>query len=132
MMNIYNGNIVTDGEGFAVVEMPDWFEPLNSDFRYQLTVIGSFARAMVAEELRDGAFVIQTDEPNIKVSWQVTGIRHDPYAQAHRIPTEELKPAHERRLYLHPELYGKDASYFVADPIGRESPAAKINGANAR
>ncbi len=131
MMNIYNGNIVTDGEGFAVVEMPDWFEPLNSDFRYQLTVIGSFARAMVAEELRDGAFVIQTDEPRIKVSWQVTGIRHDPYAQAHRIPIEEIKPAHERGLYLHPELYGKDASYFVADPVGRETPSANMNKANA-
>jgi len=132
MLNIYNGNIVTDGEGFAVVEMPDWFEALNSEFRYQLTVIGSFARAMVAEELRDGVFVIQTDEPGIKVSWQVTGIRHDPYAQAHRIPTEEIKPAHERGLYLHPELYGKDKSYFVADPVGRKASDANMAEAAAR
>ena len=28
MMNIYNGNITTDANGFATVEMPDWFEAL--------------------------------------------------------------------------------------------------------
>jgi hypothetical protein len=40
MMNIYNGNIITDQNGLAVVELPDYFESLNRDFRYQLTVAG--------------------------------------------------------------------------------------------
>ena len=48
MMNIYNGNITTDASGEAVVELPEWFETLNRDFRYQLTVIGQFAQAIVA------------------------------------------------------------------------------------
>ncbi len=42
----------------------------------------------------------------MEVSWQVTGIRQDAYANAHRIPVEEVKPHEERGHYLHPELFG--------------------------
>ena len=41
----------------------------------------------------------------MKVSWQVTGVRHDVYAEAHRIPVEEKKTEKEQGSYLHPELY---------------------------
>jgi len=114
MMNIYNGNITTDGSGTAVVTMPDWFEVLNRDFRYQLTVIGSFAQAIIAEELTSGHFVIRTDKPNVKVSWQITGIRQDPWANAHRIPVEQEKEANLKGFYLHPELYGAPADKTIA------------------
>lgn len=110
MMNIYNGNITTDANGFAVAELPDWFEALNKDFRYQLTVVGQFAQAIVAREIEKNAFTIQTDKPTVKVSWQVTGIRKDPYANAHRIPVEEEKPPEEHGRYLHPDAYGLSAS----------------------
>ena len=86
--------------------LPDWFEALNRDFRYQLTVIGRrFAgrRPCVAEEIKDNHFAIQTDQPETKVSWQVTGIRQDAFAKAHRIPVEEDKPDAEQGTYLHPE-----------------------------
>ena len=106
MMNIYNGNVVTDEDGFATVTMPAWFEALNEDFRYQLTAVGKFAQAMVAAEIEDGRFTIRTDKPKVKVSWQVTGIRHDAWAKAHRTPIEEEKPADEQGHYLHPELFG--------------------------
>jgi hypothetical protein len=106
MMNIYNGNVTTDGSGLAVVTMPDWFESLNRDFRYQLTVMGQFAQVIVASEISNRSFTIRTDKPNVKVSWMVTGIRQDPWANAHRIPVEEEKPARERGHYAHPELYG--------------------------
>jgi hypothetical protein len=106
MMNIYNGNVITDAQGDAVVPLPDWFETLNRDFRYQLTVIGQFAQAIVAGEIADGRFSIKTDKPNVKVSWQVTGIRQDAWANAHRIPVEQQKPKLERGFYLHPDLYG--------------------------
>ena len=106
MMNIYNGNVITDAQGDAVVPLPDWFETLNRDFRYQLTVIGQFAQAIVASEIADGRFSIKTDKPNVKVSWQVTGIRQDAWANAHRIPVEQQKPELERGFYLHPDLYG--------------------------
>ena len=106
MMNIYNGNVTTDAQGDAVVTLPDWFETLNRDFRYQLTVVGQFAQAIVAGEVAGGQFSIKTDKPNVKVSWQVTGIRQDAWANAHRIPVEVEKPEVERGFYLHPELYG--------------------------
>ena len=114
MMNIYNGNVTTDGQGRAVVQLPEWLEALNRDFRYQLTVIGQFAQAMVASEMANHSFTIQTDKPNVKVSWQVTGIRQDAWANAHRIPVEELKPEKERGLYLHPELFGAPAENSIA------------------
>jgi hypothetical protein len=44
MKNIYDGVVTTDGSGYAVVEMPPWFEALNRDFRYQLTPVGQFRR----------------------------------------------------------------------------------------
>jgi len=106
MMNIYNGNVTTNAQGDALVSMPDWFESLNRDFRYQLTVIGQFAQAIVSSEIADGRFSIKTDKPNVKVSWQVTGVRQDAWANAHRIPIEEAKPEIERGFYLHPELFG--------------------------
>lgn len=109
MMNIYNGNVVTDAQGIAVVELPTYFDVLNIEFRYQLTVMGEFAQAIIKEEVSGNQFTIQTDKPNVKVSWQVTGIRNDPWAQENRIEVEVDKPAHEKGLYLHPELFGKSA-----------------------
>ena len=45
----------------------------------------------------------------MKVSWQVTGIRHDAFANAHRIPESVRKPEPEIGTYLHPEAFGKPA-----------------------
>jgi hypothetical protein len=106
MMNIYNGNVTTDASGEAVVTLPDWFETLNRDFRYQLTVMGQFAQAIVAGKVANHQFAIKTDKPNVEVSWQVTGIRQDAWANAHRIPVEEAKAENERGFYTHPELFG--------------------------
>ncbi len=109
MMNIYNGNATTDAQGSAVVQLPEWFETLNRDFRYQLTVIGQFAQAIVASKVSNHQFAIKTDKPNVEVSWQVTGIRQDAWANAHRIPVEAPKAEADRGLYLHPELFGAPA-----------------------
>jgi trimeric autotransporter adhesin len=106
MMNVYNGNVVTSSRGLAVLVLPDYFQALNRDFRYQLTVIGQFAQAIVAREIENNRFTIKTNRPGVKVSWQVTGIRHDVYADAHRIQVEVEKPEGERGSYLHPELFG--------------------------
>jgi hypothetical protein len=105
MMNVYNGNIVTDRHGMATVVLPDYFEALNRDFRYQLTVIGQFAQAIVASKMNQNSFAIRTDKPNVEVSWMVTGIRQDAWANAHRIPVEVDKPEADRGHYLHPELF---------------------------
>ncbi len=105
MMNVYNGNVVTKENGEAEIVLPDYFEALNRDFRYQLTVIGQFAQAIVLAEVKDNRFRIKTDKPTVKVSWQVTGIRQDPFAEKNRVQTEVEKPKNERGNYLYPELY---------------------------
>jgi len=105
MMNIYNGNVTTDSNGDATVTLPDYFSALNRDFRYQLTVIGQFAQSIVADEIADNRFTIKTDKPHVKVSWQVTGIRQDPWANRNRIKVEDEKPVAERGFFLDPELY---------------------------
>ncbi|MBK7473370.1 MAG: hypothetical protein IPI73_24775 [Betaproteobacteria bacterium] len=107
MKNIYDGNVTTDGTGHAEVALPDWFESLNRDFRYQLTVIGTFAQAIVAKKVAGNRFTIATSAPNVEVSWQVTGIRQDAYANKHRIPVEQEKPVSEQGTFLHPEAYGQ-------------------------
>jgi hypothetical protein len=106
MMNVYNGNVITDDRGEAVVTLPGYFEALNGGYRYQLTVIGQPAMAHVSEEIAGGRFAIQTDRPRVKVSWQVTGIRRDAYALPNPVRVEEDKPEHERRFDLHPILFG--------------------------
>jgi len=106
MMNIYNGNVVTDASGYATVTMPDWFEALNKEFRYQLTVIGDFAQAIISQEIQNNQFTIRTDKPNTKVSWQVTGIRHDKFAEKNRIPVEENKTGEDVGKYIHPDAFG--------------------------
>jgi len=109
MMNIYTGNVTTDAQGEATVQLPGWFEVLNTDFRYQLTVIGVFAQAIVSREIQNHQFQIRTSLPNVKVSWQVTGVRHDAYAKAHPLVVEEEKEDLVRGFYIHPELYGAPA-----------------------
>lgn len=109
MMNVYNGNITTDANGKAEVMLPSYFEAENKDFKYQLTIIddNEFAMARIARKINNNRFQIITDKPNIEVSWQVTGVRNDKYASAHRvIPEVEKEPAF-KGLYLHAEEWGK-------------------------
>jgi hypothetical protein len=107
MMNIYNGNVVLDANGEAWVELPAYFEALNKDFRYQLTAIGAPGPNLyIAQEISGNRFKIAGGNPGMKVSWQVTGIRHDPFAEAHRIQVEVEKTGKERGKYIHPKEYG--------------------------
>jgi hypothetical protein len=114
MINIYTGNVSTDGQGDAQVQLPDWFETVNGDFRYQLTVVGQFAQAIVSSKVSNHQFAIKTDKPNVEVSWQVTGVRQDAFAKAHPLVVEQVKNQHERGFYLHPELYGAVAEKGIA------------------
>ncbi|NBU72259.1 MAG: hypothetical protein EBS53_12580 [Bacteroidetes bacterium] len=129
MMNLYNGNVITDAKGLATVELPSYFCAENKDFRYQLTAIGGegFSRVRVVSKISDNRFVIQSDPPLTEVSWQVTGIRNDRYARAHPIDPEPAKAAHEKGRYLHPELYGQpvDQGLLYMDPPS-QSPAPSL------
>lgn len=107
MMNVYNGNITLDNNGEAIVELPEWFEMLNKEFRYQLTCIGGFAPVYIAEEIASNSFRISGGTSGMKISWQVTGIRQDPYANNNRIPLEVEKTDKEKGHYLHYKAYNQ-------------------------
>jgi hypothetical protein len=107
MMNIYTGNVVLNENGSATIQLPDWFEALNADVRYQLTAIGAAAPGLhVSEEVANHQFSIAGVVAAMKVSWQVTAIRHDVIVQEHAMQVEVDKPANERGYYLNPDLYG--------------------------
>jgi hypothetical protein len=114
MMDIYNGVATLDAHGAVWITLPSYFEALNRDFRYQLTSIGRPQPSLyVATEVSGNRFKISGGKAGALVSWQVTGIRHDAYANAHRIPNEEEKSAEERGKYLHPELFGASQEQAV-------------------
>jgi hypothetical protein len=114
MMNIYNGVVTLDARGSVWITLPDYFEALNQEFRYQLTSVGRPQPSLyVAREISGNRFRISGGKPGGKVSWQVTGIRHDAYADAHRIQVEVEKPPQEQGRYLHPELFGAPAEQAI-------------------
>jgi hypothetical protein len=148
MKNVYDGVVVLDRKGKAEIELPDWFGALNKDFRYQLTAIGAPGPNLyIAQEISEGStttnyssksssnnnnnsrFKIAGGASGMKVSWQVTGIRRDPWANANRIEVEEDKPAKERGYYLHPDLYGqpeeKGISHLLFPKDKREEVLAR-------
>jgi hypothetical protein len=98
MKCVYDGNVTTDANGLATVLLPDYCEAYNGDFRYQLTAIGSFTQVVVKQEIENNQFVVASAQPNVKVSWQVTGIRKDALAEANRTKVEIDKPEKERSL----------------------------------
>jgi hypothetical protein len=105
-MNLYTGKITLDANGEAVVQMPDWFEALNKDFRYSLTPIGAPGPNLyIAEEVSGNRFKIAGGTAGMKVSWQVTGVRQDAYMRAHPMKVEVEKSENERGHYLRPELF---------------------------
>jgi hypothetical protein len=125
---IYDGVITLDNKGEAEIDLPDWFTALNKDYRYHLTAIGSPGPNLyIAKEIsgsstddidtagstnkeynhNHSSFKIAGGTSGMKVSWQVTGIRKDPWANAHRVQVEEDKPDKERGYYIYPDLYGQ-------------------------
>jgi len=107
MKNVYDGVVQLGANGEATVTLPDYFEALNRDLRYQLTCIGGFAPIYVAEKVNGNRFKIAGGTPGLEVSWQVTGVRQDKYAEANRIQVEVNKQPEEQGKYLYPELYGQ-------------------------
>ncbi len=120
MANVYSGNVMLDGAGEATVTLPDWFDALNEDFRYQLTCIGGYAQVYIAEKVVNNQFRIAGGKPGMEVSWQITGVRKDAYAKAHPAKIEVEKQGDERGKYLSPKEHGMPVNAgFEYDDIQR-------------
>ena len=107
--NIYDGVATLDEFGEAQIQLPSYFEALNKDFRYQVKPINTPSPNLyIKEEVSDNRFTIAGGEPHARVSWQVTGIRHDPYILEYPIEVEVEKGPNQlvdKGEYLFPELY---------------------------
>ena len=95
---------------------------------YQLTAIGVPSPGLyVSDEIAGNRFAIAGGTPGARVSWQVTGSRHDAYAKAFPIPVEEDKAGDERGRYLAPEAFGQPPERAVGwrpqPPIQAAEPA---------
>lgn len=113
MKNIYDGIATLDAHGEAIVELPDYFEALNRDYRYQLSGVSApMPNLYIKSEVAKNRFSIGGGAPFGEVSWQVTGTRKDSFAEERRIVVEEKKSAPG---YLYPELY----------PVGQYGAQAK-------
>jgi hypothetical protein len=117
MVNLYAGTVDTDADGLAWVELPAYFEALNRDVTYQLTAVGEPARLSVAEQVADNRFAIRSDPGGVTVCWLVTGVRQDPWANAHRIVAEVPKPEGAADTYVHPQVYGVSADRSMFGPV---------------
>ncbi len=107
MLNLYTGNAILGADGSATVALPTWFTALNEDFRYQLTPIGGFAQLFIAEEISGNQFRIAGGRNGMKVSWQVTGVRHDGYSKKHPLVVESEKQGEELGHFQNPEAFGQ-------------------------
>jgi hypothetical protein len=116
MINLYAGTATTGADGLAWVELPDYFDALNRDLSYQLTAVGRPAQLTIAEEVSGNRFAIRSDPPEVTVSWLVTGVRQDRWANANRIVPVVSKPDDTVDRYLHPDVYGvaEDRGIFGA------------------
>jgi hypothetical protein len=129
--NVYDGIAVLDEDGQAVVELPAWFEALNREVRYQLTCLGLFAPVYISRKLSNCRFAIAGGAPRMEISWQITGIRSDKWAQANPLYVEEEKHQLERGCYRHAEVYA-ESSYKgvvlapVCSPQGQCLPVEMI------
>lgn len=121
-LNVYSGNAVFGGNGQAWVELPEWLEAVNADFRYQLTSIGGPASLYIAQKIQKGRFLIAGGKPGLEVSWQVTGVRNDAYSQAHPFEIEVRKGRSDRGLFVDPLLRGQPSTQGVRNPRARTPP----------
>jgi hypothetical protein len=115
VINFYSGNVTTDATGKAMVSLPDYFEAINKDFRYQLTVIGgTFAQAIISKEVSNNKFEIATNQPNVKVSWEVKGVRNDAHMRKFPFVAVEEKSAAQKGKYIDPAAYNQPESKRVS------------------
>jgi hypothetical protein len=116
MKNVYDGVVVLNDKGEAEIELADWFAALNKDYRYQITAIRAPGPNLyIADEISEtttdyidttdnnsskkSSFKIAGGRPGMKVSWQVTGTRKDPWANPFYTPFQSEDEENSKGLH---------------------------------
>ncbi len=123
--NVYRGNVITDARGYATVELPEYFDKIDRNPTYDLTVIDGgddFVLVKVVREVQNNVFTIRTSAPRTKVSWRVEAIRNDRWVQRYGYLATQEKEEENRGRYVSPELYGQPVEMGI--PYHSEGPSA--------
>ncbi len=128
--NFYCGIVTTDRKGYAWVELPDYFAEINTNFKYQLTVVDEsdsdqFVWAKVVRKIQGNRFRIRSNMPGVEVSWEVKSDRNDLRVRFSRPTDERQKTGLEKGKYQHPEYYGLPESMGMDYQPGREEHRPK-------
>lgn len=129
--NFYNGNAITDGNGYAWVELPEYFGEINTNFKYVLTIVDDddsdgFVQAKISKKIKGNRFQIRTSAPNVEVSWRVDADRNDLRVRTHRPTDVRDKTGPEKGKYQNPEYYGLPTS------MGLDYEAASVGASKSR
>ena len=117
--NIYDGIATLDSSGEATIVLPNYFLALNKDFRYLATPLGApMPNLHLGKEIQKRwfnffgpiQFKIVGGAAGGRVSWQITGIRHDKFIEDNPIVVEVEKSDTtlvKKGEYVSPELYAQ-------------------------
>jgi hypothetical protein len=134
--NFYSGNAVTDEKGYAWVELPQYFSQINTNIKYQLTVVddadsSDFVQVKVSKKVVGSRFQIRSSAPNVEVSWRIEADRDDLRIRANRPTDIREKSVNEKGKYQHPEYYGLSSelglNQLLPHDYPRNSPKRKLN-----
>ena len=90
--NMYDGIATLDENGEVTIELPHYFDALNKDTRYQFFPLYEAMPNLYIKNLeKENSFAIAGGKAGGQISWQITGIRHDPYILANPIIVEVRK-----------------------------------------
>ncbi|MCC5866667.1 MAG: hypothetical protein JJU31_16215 [Wenzhouxiangella sp.] len=83
--------------------LPEWFELINADYRYQLTALGKPGPGLyIASEIENNRFQIAGGAPGGEVSWEVRARRDDLTMRRLDPQVEMDKPDHQRGSFIDP------------------------------
>ena len=68
----FSGEVWTDARGYATVALPPEGRRLHTCVDYELRPFTAGVTAVIAAELIDGRFTIETNEPHVKVAWRIS------------------------------------------------------------
>ena len=107
--NVYQGQVTTGADGYAWVDLPDYYQEINKDPLIQLTVVDTsddFVQVKVSQRVSGNRFQLRTNKGNVEVDWRVDAVRNDRWVQRNGAPVVIEKIGLARGKYQHPELYG--------------------------
>jgi hypothetical protein len=91
-LNIYDGIATLDKNGEVTIQLPDYYDALNQNSTYQFFPMDqAMPDLYVKTEEANNQFTIAGGVPGGQISWQISGVRHDPYILANPIIVEVEK-----------------------------------------